>query len=132
MKKERLGWVLLGALVLSGLVWLLRQWHPPLPRCLFHDWTGLHCAGCGMTRATYALLDGRLADAFRFNPLGMILLPLVGIGIGLELLGWVRGKQLPFRFEIGSRGAWVLGGVVLAFWILRNCPVWPFTLLVPP
>lgn len=105
---------------------------PWLPACVFHEITGLHCAGCGMTRATYALLHGRLGEAFRYNPLGMILLPVALIGIVIEILGWVRGRPLLIRLRIGRNGAWVLAAVVLGFWILRNIPGWPSSLLAPP
>jgi hypothetical protein len=103
-----------------------------LPGCVFHQLTGLHCAGCGMTRAAHASLHGRLGEAFRFNPLGMVLLPVAAIGVGIEILGWVRGRRLPFRLAVGRYGAWVLMGVIVGFWILRNIPAWPFTLLAPP
>lgn len=85
-----------------------------------------------MTRAAHAMLHGRIAEAFRYNPVGMILFPAAMLGIGLELAGWVRGKPLPPRFRIGGRLAWGIAGVLLVFWVLRNIPVWPFTLLAPP
>jgi hypothetical protein len=103
-----------------------------LPDCFFHRWTGLDCPGCGMTRAAHACLHGRWGEAFRFNPLGMVLLPAAALGIGLELAGWVRGRPLPWRFRIGGRWAWVLLLVILAFWGARNLPFWPFVLLAPP
>ena len=79
-----------------------------------------------MTRAAHASLHGRLAEAFRFNPVGMILLPAAMLGIGLELIGWAREKPLPVRFRIGGRWAWGILGILLVFWILRNVPMWPF------
>ena len=85
-----------------------------------------------MTRAAYATLHGRLGEAFRFNPLGMILLPVACVGVGIEALGWVRGKPLPFRLNAGALGAWVIVWTVIGFWIFRNLPWWPFTLLSPP
>ncbi len=85
-----------------------------------------------MTRAAYATLHGRLDEAFRFNPVGMVLLPVASVGVGLQVLGWVRGRALPIRFGIGRYGAWVLMGVIVGFWILRNIPTWPFKLLAPP
>jgi hypothetical protein len=85
-----------------------------------------------MTRAAHATLHGRIGEAFRFNPVAMILLPLAGIGVGLEILGWVRGKPLRFRLNVGAAGAWAILWIVVAFWILRNLPWWPFTLLAPP
>ncbi len=128
--------VALGALALAYSAFLLRQdgrsGVPWLPPCLFHLATGLDCAGCGMTRATYAALHGRIGEAFRLNPVGMVLLPLALLGVGLEIMGWVRGKPLPWRLTVGPKGAWVIAGVVLAFTVLRNVPVWPLTLLAPP
>lgn len=85
-----------------------------------------------MTRAAYAALHGRLGEAFRLNPLGMVLLSPVLLGLGIEILGWVRGRPLPFRMKIGKYGAWTLGVTIIGFWALRNIPTWPFTLLAPP
>lgn len=40
--------------------------HPP--ECGFRKALGLPCVGCGGTRSIRALVDGRLAEATRFNP----------------------------------------------------------------
>jgi len=85
-----------------------------------------------MTRAVHAVLHGRLAEAFRFNQVGMVLFPAALLGIGLELIGWVRGEPLPFRFRAGGRWGWGIAITLLVFWVLRNIPVWPCTLLSPP
>ncbi|GAA5119767.1 DUF2752 domain-containing protein [Luteolibacter yonseiensis] len=136
MRADRALWIALGVLLLSVAAYLLRQSGPNglpwLPRCMFHEITGLHCAGCGMTRAAYAALHGEIGTAFRYNPVGMILLPLAGMGVGLQLLGWVRGRPLPFRLDVGVKGGWGIAIALIAFWILRNIPSWPFTLLAPP
>lgn len=108
----------------DGVVWL--------PGCSFHKFTGLNCPGCGMTRAAYATLHGHIGEAFRFNPVGMILLPLACTALGLDLVGWARDKPLPFRIEVGSKGAWAIATILISFWILRNIPAWPFILLSPP
>ena len=126
-----LGWV-----VLAVAAFQLYQRGPMgpswLPGCVFHKLTGLHCPGCGMTRAAHASLHGRLGEAFRYNPLGMILLPLAGVGVGMGVFGWVRRKPLPFRLNLGGVGAWGIVGLVVGFWVLRNIQCWPFTLLSPP
>lgn len=136
MRRDRAMWVVLGILALTGAAFLLYQRGPNgiawLPGCSFHRLTGLNCPGCGMTRAAHATLHGQLGEAFRFNPVGMILLPLAGVGVGIELLGWIRGKPLPFRLKVGAAGAWAIVWIVAGFWIFRNLPWWPFTLLSPP
>lgn len=122
MHKDRALWVSLAALALAGSAYALREtggkgW---MPSCLFRKFTGLDCPGCGMTRGTIALLHGRFMEAFAFNPVGMILLPLAMIALGIEVLGWVRGKPMPFRIVPGRWGATVIAVVVIVFWIVRN------------
>jgi Protein of unknown function (DUF2752) len=121
-------WLVFGGLVLGIAAFALVEIRLG---CLFRELTGWHCPGCGMTRAVQAVIQGEMAKAFRFNPLGMILLPLIGLGIGMEMLGWMRRKPLPFRLKLGVRGVGGIAGMILLFWILRNLPWWPFCLLAP-
>lgn len=109
-----------GIVVIAGaVVFFAGPSSPWLPKCLLHEMTGLHCPGCGMTRATHALLHGDVPGAFRFNPLVMALLPLGALA-------------LAFRFRVGIKTAWVLVLLVIVFGVLRNLPSWPFVLLAPP
>lgn len=129
--------LLLALLVLIGVLalWLLRERGPHAgwwPGCLFHQMTSLHCPGCGMTRATHAALHGDWAAAFRHNALGMVLLPLALLGVGLELLGWARGGRPWLRLTPWRGLALATALAVCAFWLLRNLPWWPCTLLAPP
>ena len=90
------------------------------PPCPLHELTGLWCPGCGSTRALHQLLHGHLAMAFRFNPLAISLLPLVGYLA-------VR----PGHVTMKPVWIWTLLGMVVAFGVLRNIPVYPLTLLAP-
>ncbi len=102
-----------------------------LPPCVLYNSTGLHCVGCGMTRATHAALHGRFAEAFSHNPLGVVLVPAALLAIALEILAWVRGRPGGPRVRIGRRGLWALVAVILVYWVLRNIPFYPFTILAP-
>jgi hypothetical protein len=122
------------SILLFALLWVLFRNGPSagiFPGCLLHKWTGLHCPGCGMTRATYASLHGRWGDAFRLNPLLMLLLPILMVGLLLELIGWLRGRPLPWRMTIGPKTACCLIVLMLVYGVLRNIPYWPCTLLAP-
>jgi hypothetical protein len=115
--------ILLGMiLIISVAAYDLRQtggsgW---MPGCFFRKLTGLECPGCGMTRGTHALLNGRWMEAFRFNPIGMILLPIAMLGLGVECFGWVRGKSVFRGLYLGRWGSLILLGVTVIWWIWRN------------
>lgn len=136
MRVNRALCVVLGFLAIAIAAFTLRERGPGnvpwLPPCLLHRATGLHCPGCGMTRATHAALHGEWACAFRFNPLGMVLLPFVAVGIAFQVEGWVRARPARWQPHLGAYGGWVILAVVVGFWILRNLPGWPFSLLAPP
>src|SRR3954447_11962741 len=116
-----------ACLGLAGLAYIAG--HDPnasgsvFPACPFHAATGLWCPGCGMTRATYALLHGNLGAAFSAN----IFLPVFAL---LAVAGWVTwflptvGRQPPRAIWRLPLGVWVgLGASLLAFGVLRNLPV---------
>ncbi|HVM62301.1 MAG TPA: DUF2752 domain-containing protein [Verrucomicrobiae bacterium] len=90
------------------------------PACVFHRLTGLWCPGCGTTRALHQLLHGNVAAAFHFNALSMVILPVAGYLI-------VRGDVSTLK----PKWIWALLAVIVAFGVLRNIPVYPFTLLAP-
>lgn len=122
MHKDRAIWFSLAVLCLVFAAWMLRETRGEgwMPGCFFKMATGFDCPGCGMTRATYATLHGRIGEAFMFNPVGMVLFPLALLGVGIEILGWVRGKPLPFRLNPGRWGATVIAAVMVVWWVGRN------------
>jgi hypothetical protein len=117
--------------VLAWAAWWLRTAGPQgmgLPGCPFHRLTGLACPGCGLTRASFAVLHGRFGEAFRLNPLGFLLLPVAMTGVALETTAWVRQNPESPRLKVGARGAKAILTLLLIYWIVRNLPGWPFPL----
>jgi len=104
--------------------------HAFYPRCLFHATTGLYCPGCGGLRGLHELLHGHWLAALRMNLLAFGLAPLL---ILLGLTGWLRRGKPRGAGTVWSRPwfVWLLMGMVVAFGVLRNLPIPPFTLLTP-
>ncbi len=99
------------------------------PRCLFHLATGLHCPGCGGQRAIHALMSGHVGAALGYNVLSVTLLPAA-------VAWWTASQLAPVRWRRWSdalppRTGQVVAVVVIGFWILRNVPLAPFSLLAP-
>lgn len=100
------------------------------PPCPFHALTGLWCPGCGTTRALHELLRGDLAAAFGLNPLMVVALPYLGYSAASYATLGLRGRALPALFG-SPLFAWLALWAILAYWILRNLPLYPFSLLAP-
>ena len=117
-------------------VLLVLWWCDPrqvgVPTCGLYLATGLHCPGCGATRATHELLNGRLLSALSYNAMWIVLLP-AALYAGLsEACRFVRGRSLPGN-PFGR--PWFLAVVVaiaIVFGVLRNLPWEPFCSLAPP
>ena len=125
LKKKEL--LTLGVLlVLGAAVCIVLLLVPPgsahakwLPKCMFHQLTGLYCPGCGATRALSAMLHGDVKASLHNNAL---LFPLLALIVFLLMKPETSLKR-PFAVMIVA--------VVLGFTILRNIPVAPFTYLAP-
>ena len=94
--------------------------YPFFPRCPFLVVTGLECPGCGSQRAFHQLLHFNIAGAFHQNPMVVLYLPYVLVGLYFEYLG---GKQkLPRVRNIlyGKEAAIIIFISIILFWIGRN------------
>ena len=100
------------------------------PVCPLYSLTGINCPGCGLTRGFHALFHGDVLTALHFNAL----LPVFALVIGFMFISMfliaVRGRGLSWRIFPPSA---MYGFLVLAaaFFVLRNLPFYPFTLLAP-
>ena len=126
--------LVISAVLLAGVVVLFTldpALHGFYPRCLFHAATGLHCPGCGALRGAHLLLHGHLTEALRMNALVFLFLP-----VALVFVCWKRhasaGAGDIRRFVVKPFWLWTALAVAFLFWVLRNLPFYPFTLLAPP
>jgi hypothetical protein len=86
-----------------------------LPFCPMAGVLGVPCPGCGLTRATLALLHGDLRGALRLHPLVFVLTPLFVWSVSAAALGYVRGPGAHSkpRLWFSSRAATLLASALL-------------------
>jgi hypothetical protein len=101
------------------------------PICLFHEWTGLECPGCGGSRALFHVLHGQIPAALRSNALVVLALPFI-VFAGVRWLAREAAGKPHAPFQIPMTWIKLFVGVIVVFTILRNIPVAPFTFLAPP
>ena len=88
------------------------------PKCPFLLLTGLKCPGCGSQRAVHCLLHFDFAQAFSYNALLVLSLPLIA------LLGYaeINRKRKPDFYRRIHRPAFILTylAIVIVWTIARN------------
>ena len=97
------------------------------PRCLFRALTGLRCPGCGTARALHQLLHGNLKAALLLNPLTVLFVAVLGGWYAMRL-GCIMVRRAPPRVFVPAAWIWGLLAVIVLFWVLRNLPLYPFSL----
>ena len=118
--------ILLGVGMLYALFIKITGWKIP---CVFHEVTGLHCPGCGITRMCLALIRLDFSLAFQCNPLIFSLLPVFLLVAVYFLIRYIR-------WGTWQTGKWmnvllvVVVVLLVAFGILRNLP--GMEMLQPP
>ena len=131
--RERLTASAVVALAAGGLsvVYLLDPGTSDLyPPCPFLALTGFYCPGCGTLRALHQLSLGHPVAALDLNPLMVLLLPFVAYFLASHTVLALTGRPLKKIF-VRPELIWALLGLVLVYWLLRNLPAHPLTLLAP-
>src|SRR5437762_1540040 len=89
------------------------------PKCVFHSATGLHCPGCGSTRATHLLLNGQFVSAARCNIFAVVFVPVLVFGLARSAVRRTFSLPRPLRKPLPAWCIWTLFVILLIFAILR-------------
>ena len=93
--------------------------------CIFYEVTGLYCPGCGITRLCVSLFEGDLYQAFRYNPIIFIDVPIIFILFVLDILF----KDKKIIKKITNVLIIILIVITVIFGVLRN--ILAFSFLAP-
>ncbi|MAI34323.1 MAG: hypothetical protein CBE00_09310 [Planctomycetaceae bacterium TMED240] len=130
LSSRKLAAVALLIIFFIAAILLLRRFDPAeysfYPKCTLYQATGLHCPGCGATRAVGALAAGRLGDAIRYNPLLILGGPIIAAVIAIKLKRQDQGEASWTVFSV------CMIVVVISFAIARNVPSPTRSILAPP
>ncbi len=120
-----------GAAGVLGILYFVNPSTSTLyPTCPFLAFTGCYCPGCGSLRALHQITRGHVAAAFGLNPMLVLSLPFVGYFFASRASLVLRGRPLK-AFFIPSAFVWTLLAIIMLYWVARNLPAYPFSLLAP-
>ena len=129
----RMAYVALALLGAAGIAFLYAfdPRNPGVfPTCPFLSLTGCYCPGCGTLRALHMLLRGDVASALGYNILTVLSLPFIAYSYGAGAMR-AFGLKAPRPVFVHPVWIWALLAAVVAFWVLRNVPIAPLTVLAP-
>ncbi|MDO4163572.1 MAG: DUF2752 domain-containing protein [Bacteroides sp.] len=106
------------------LIAVLYYWVDPshtawMPKCIFHQLTGLQCPACGVQRAFYALLHGHWMQALHYNLFLVVSMPyFVAVAYTTFSQSTWAVKLKPFVQHRYSILTYVF--LFMMWWIVRN------------
>lgn len=109
-----------GISLALGLQLVFDPFRTDIPLCIVYHLTGLHCPGCGASRAVHALLDGNLWLALRNNAPIVIAAPVVALGFVIWTVQRIRGR--PTDLWPPQRAVLVLFALMMLYTAARNMP----------
>ncbi len=100
------------------------------PKCPLYSTTGIYCPGCGSQRAFHDLLHLNLIGIAKNNILFLVLVLISLYELTITIINRFYDKRL--QSILNQKKALLLMLLfVVIYWILRNIPIYPFTLLAP-
>ena len=99
----------------------------PLPElCHMRRYTGFDCPGCGLTRSFISIAHGRMLDAWRYNPAGFLLFPIMLFQIPYRSVQVWRLRRGLREIQLGWLSRWpmiVVLVVLVTQWVVRQLGV---------
>ncbi len=100
------------------------------PRCPLYTTTGIYCPGCGSQRAFHDLLHLDFKGVIGHNLLFLFGFTILIYHLIIYVLNTFYKKRIKNILYYKKAPIFILV-LVIIFWILRNIPLYPFTLLAP-
>ena len=94
--------------------------------CVFYQITGFYCSGCGASRALRSVLHLDFYQAFRYNAIFTLALPVLGAYFCALAVSYIRFGKDKISEKIPMKLVWVLIAAALVYGILRNVPAFSF------
>lgn len=120
MKKKITITILLSISLITYL--LLGNYFHIYIHCPIKTITGLYCPGCGITRMLLSIIQLDFYQAFRYNPLLFITLPIFII----FFLNTLIIKKEPLYNKISNKVWTIVIIIFIAYGILRNIPFFDY------
>ena len=117
-------WIILPILViiLIEILYLVKKYNPEntsmFPSCIIYKFTGIKCAGCGMTRALHYFLNFNLKQALLFNPLLFVFIAYFIYFLIKCIIFKLKGKKV--TKDSFNTSLYILLFITVMYMVIRN------------
>lgn len=94
--------------------------------CPIREITRFYCPGCGISRCILELMQFHFYEAFRYNPLVFILLPVIAFYFFYQIYLYITDKEDTIVRNIPNWVWYIVIAIVIVYGILRNVPSFSF------
>ena len=102
--------------ITTRVLWKMANGQMP---CMFHEFTGLYCPGCGGTRAVKALLKGRFLDSFLYHPV-LIYCAIITVIFAVSYLIYWKTKNPRYRLYLHNTYVYIGAGIIVINFVVKN------------
>jgi hypothetical protein len=97
--------------------------------CPLHELFGVNCPGCGLSRMLFSIMELKFYQAFRYNPLMFIYLPIIALMALDFIVAYIHERKTKVIRKVPVFVWGIMITVALVFGVVRN--IEPFTFLAP-
>ena len=121
----------IGVIILLSLYYTINPGEVSLfPRCPFYVLTGFYCPGCGSQRALHHLLHFDFINTINCNALYILGMSIIAYNVSVNAMNRFGNKTF-YNYLYHPKTPFIIGIIIVVFWILRNINLYPFTILAP-
>jgi hypothetical protein len=116
------GWCCIGIFAFAYLFFAITgiQLSRYLLPCVFHEFTGLYCPGCGGTRAFTYLMQGHFIRSFRFHPFVLYTAVLGGWFMISQTIERLSRHRIQIGMKYRDIYLWIAVIIVALNFIIKN------------
>ena len=116
---------------LAGYIWI--YYHnlissSNLEVCLVKRITSIPCPSCGSTRSVLALLNGQFLDALYFNPLGFLMVLVLGVSPLWILYDVILKKETLYKVYLDTETQFKNKRFAFSFALIMVC-IWVWNIM---
>lgn len=98
---------------------MVRLWMNGEIPCIFHEWTGLYCPGCGGTRAVKALLRGEVLVSFFYHPL-VLYCAVIAVWFAISYFLYWRTGNPKYRLFLDAKFIYAGVVIIIVNFLIKN------------